>query len=79
MGELINLNHYRKQKQLELAKQRAERKRLRHGRSKAEKKRTRSQIEMDAKLLEQKRLVSEHSDAETFPVSPVIGDPSRES
>ena len=77
MGELINLNRYRKQKQRDEAKQKAERKRMRHGRTKAEKKRSKSLIELEAKRFDEKRMVVENEDFGVPPKSP--SEPSADS
>ncbi len=56
MGEIVNLNQFRKRRERSAAEQRAQHNRVRHGRSKDERTKAEREAEKAAKDLEDKRL-----------------------
>jgi hypothetical protein len=56
MGDVVNLNRFRKQKQREEKAKQAEINRIRHGRTKAEKERELAERERATRLIDGKRL-----------------------
>ncbi len=71
MGNVVNLNRFRKKKQREEKAKQAEINRIRHGRTKAQKEGELADRERAARLLEGKRL--EHASEEPAPPSPSEG------
>lgn len=64
MGNVVNLNRFRKKKQREEKAKQAEINRIRHGRTQAEKDRELAERERAARLLEGKRLEEPAGDDE---------------
>lgn len=56
MGEIVNLNQFRKRRERSTAEQRAQQNRVRHGRTKDEGTKAQREAEKAAKELEDKRL-----------------------
>ncbi len=67
-SNVVNLNHFRKQKRREAEARQAEVNRLRHGRTKGEKAREVAERERAARLLEGKRLAAVDDPAATTAV-----------